>query len=375
MQTGTIARLLIDKGFGFIRDEGGTEHFFHRSSVRGAVFELLARRPARRVHGRGFGQGSARRRGAADRELTPAIDALRSPGRSPRDGIPATGLSPRITARSSPSSEANGARWPSRSSKPVAARARGGLGSTPRRFRHGRTCAAMRKCLGVSPTASAFGLAYWGQLPGARALTGDSAGATASEKDSVSAFGLNLRAQHPHRARRLGAGCTSQLGDSVSPFRPQPSAGATASERDSVSAFGLNLRAQHPHRARRLDAGCTSQLGDSVSAFRPQPSAGATASGKALGFGLRPQPSAQHPHRARRLGFGLRPQPSGAVSTSQLATRFRPSASTFGASIHITTRRLGFGLWPQPSERGNARETRVGQRSETCGHRLCRLRR
>ena len=40
MPTGTIARLLIDKGFGFIRDEGGTEHFFHRSSVRGAVFEL-----------------------------------------------------------------------------------------------------------------------------------------------------------------------------------------------------------------------------------------------------------------------------------------------------------------------------------------------
>jgi CspA family cold shock protein len=41
MQNGTIARLLIDKGFGFIRDEGGTEHFFHRSAVRGAVFELL----------------------------------------------------------------------------------------------------------------------------------------------------------------------------------------------------------------------------------------------------------------------------------------------------------------------------------------------
>ncbi len=41
MFNGTIARLLIDKGFGFIRDEGGTEHFFHRSSVRGAVFELL----------------------------------------------------------------------------------------------------------------------------------------------------------------------------------------------------------------------------------------------------------------------------------------------------------------------------------------------
>ena len=41
MPTGTIARLLIDKGFGFIRDEGGIEHFFHRSSVRGVVFELL----------------------------------------------------------------------------------------------------------------------------------------------------------------------------------------------------------------------------------------------------------------------------------------------------------------------------------------------
>src|SRR5262249_49641383 len=41
MPTGTIARLLIDKGFGFIRDENGIEHFFHRSSVRGAVFELL----------------------------------------------------------------------------------------------------------------------------------------------------------------------------------------------------------------------------------------------------------------------------------------------------------------------------------------------
>lgn len=41
MPNGTIARLLIDKGFGFVRDESGVEHFFHRSSVRGAVFELL----------------------------------------------------------------------------------------------------------------------------------------------------------------------------------------------------------------------------------------------------------------------------------------------------------------------------------------------
>ena len=41
MPTGTIARLLIDKGFGFIRDESGVEHFVHRSAVRGTVFELL----------------------------------------------------------------------------------------------------------------------------------------------------------------------------------------------------------------------------------------------------------------------------------------------------------------------------------------------
>ena len=41
MLTGTIARLLIDKGFGFIRDESGIEHFFHRSAVRGADFSGL----------------------------------------------------------------------------------------------------------------------------------------------------------------------------------------------------------------------------------------------------------------------------------------------------------------------------------------------
>ena len=41
MPTGTIARLLIDKGYGFIREEGGIEQFFHRTAVRQAVFELL----------------------------------------------------------------------------------------------------------------------------------------------------------------------------------------------------------------------------------------------------------------------------------------------------------------------------------------------
>ena len=41
MYFGKIQTLQPDKGFGFIRDESGLEHFFHRSSVRGAVFELL----------------------------------------------------------------------------------------------------------------------------------------------------------------------------------------------------------------------------------------------------------------------------------------------------------------------------------------------
>jgi CspA family cold shock protein len=42
MATGTIARLLIDKGFGFVKDDAtGVEHFFHRSAVQGSIFELL----------------------------------------------------------------------------------------------------------------------------------------------------------------------------------------------------------------------------------------------------------------------------------------------------------------------------------------------
>ncbi|MDE3153665.1 MAG: cold shock domain-containing protein [Acidobacteriota bacterium] len=41
MATGTIRRLVLDKGFGFVRDESGVDHFFHRSSVRGVTFEGL----------------------------------------------------------------------------------------------------------------------------------------------------------------------------------------------------------------------------------------------------------------------------------------------------------------------------------------------
>jgi len=38
---GTIKRLVRDRGFGFIRDEGGQEWFFHRSSVKAESFDEL----------------------------------------------------------------------------------------------------------------------------------------------------------------------------------------------------------------------------------------------------------------------------------------------------------------------------------------------
>jgi CspA family cold shock protein len=40
MPTGTIKRIAHDKGFGFIRDAGGQEYFFHRSSVLGSFDDL-----------------------------------------------------------------------------------------------------------------------------------------------------------------------------------------------------------------------------------------------------------------------------------------------------------------------------------------------
>jgi CspA family cold shock protein len=39
--TGKIKRLLSDKGFGFIRDDGGKEYFFHHSAIYGEGIEML----------------------------------------------------------------------------------------------------------------------------------------------------------------------------------------------------------------------------------------------------------------------------------------------------------------------------------------------
>lgn len=41
MANGKIQRLIGEKGFGFIKDDGGQEYFFHRSEVRDGRFESL----------------------------------------------------------------------------------------------------------------------------------------------------------------------------------------------------------------------------------------------------------------------------------------------------------------------------------------------
>lgn len=40
MPGGAIKRLVRDRGFGFIRDDGGQEWFFHRSAVDGSFDDL-----------------------------------------------------------------------------------------------------------------------------------------------------------------------------------------------------------------------------------------------------------------------------------------------------------------------------------------------
>ena len=40
--TGTIKKLVSDRGFGFIQQSDGTDLFFHRSSVTGASYDDLS---------------------------------------------------------------------------------------------------------------------------------------------------------------------------------------------------------------------------------------------------------------------------------------------------------------------------------------------
>lgn len=44
MAEGTIKRLVMDRGFGFIRTDAGEDLFFHRSHVQGVSFESLTER-------------------------------------------------------------------------------------------------------------------------------------------------------------------------------------------------------------------------------------------------------------------------------------------------------------------------------------------
>lgn len=41
MHTGTIKKLVRERGFGFISDTDGREVFFHQSSIVGATFDSL----------------------------------------------------------------------------------------------------------------------------------------------------------------------------------------------------------------------------------------------------------------------------------------------------------------------------------------------
>jgi CspA family cold shock protein len=40
-ESGAVARIIRDRGFGFIRDQSGQELFFHATSVEGAIFDEL----------------------------------------------------------------------------------------------------------------------------------------------------------------------------------------------------------------------------------------------------------------------------------------------------------------------------------------------
>jgi cold shock protein len=41
MATGTVKKLVGDRGFGFITAQDGSELFFHRSAVQGVAFDSL----------------------------------------------------------------------------------------------------------------------------------------------------------------------------------------------------------------------------------------------------------------------------------------------------------------------------------------------
>jgi CspA family cold shock protein len=64
METGTIVRLVRDRGFGFIRTDNGQEIFFHASGVEGTPYDSLQERQqvtfSREQDSRGRGERAVR---------------------------------------------------------------------------------------------------------------------------------------------------------------------------------------------------------------------------------------------------------------------------------------------------------------------------
>jgi hypothetical protein len=50
--TGTIRTLRTDKGFGFIKDAGGKDYFFHQSAVQATISERATRSTSKWARGR-----------------------------------------------------------------------------------------------------------------------------------------------------------------------------------------------------------------------------------------------------------------------------------------------------------------------------------
>lgn len=70
MPTGTIKKLVQDKGFGFIQAEGGTDVFFHHSAVADQQFDSLTE--GQRVEYSVDSSGGPKGKGPRASSVTPA---------------------------------------------------------------------------------------------------------------------------------------------------------------------------------------------------------------------------------------------------------------------------------------------------------------
>ena len=70
MPSGTIKRLVRDRGFGFIRDDRGQEWFFHRSAVQNGTFDHLNEGRTSQLRRRALRKGPARRQRKRRSRLT-----------------------------------------------------------------------------------------------------------------------------------------------------------------------------------------------------------------------------------------------------------------------------------------------------------------